>query len=384
MGIGGSAIVPLLPTYLVAHGSSPAGVGLVMGSFFFAQLLGQYPAGWAVDRFGFRPVAVFGLVTFAVGCIGFALFHDPAVAIAFRSLQGVGDGAFAIAAVGAIGLTVPAGERGRAFTFFNAAMMLSFAIGPVIGGAVGSSSIPALFFGAGGLALGAVGVTRLLPRVVPTPARSDDGAGGGRAEPLIFSRALVGASLALGATGVVGGLYEGVWSLLLHSRGVPSFGIALSWTIYCLPYAVVAPFAVRIALGTDRRLLAFASIISSGIFASIYPAISDGTILIYLGAAEAVTAVFVTPAAQSIISEHVSDDLQGRAQAVAGSLRTGALAVGAYGSGLLFGVAHPLPFHAATAALVLLAVGAAIAWRGLAGRTDQRVIEPLSAAGPPA
>jgi MFS family permease len=165
---------------------------------------------------------------------------------------------------------------------------------------------------------------------------------------------------------------------------VSSIGIALSWTLYCLPYAAVAPFAARLAVATDRRVLAVASVVSSAIFASIYPAITDGTVLIYLGAAEAVTAVFVTPAAQSIISEHVSDDLQGRAQAVAVSLRTGALAIGAYGSGVLFGVSHPLPFHAASAALVLLAVGTAIAWRGLAGRTDRPVVEPTVVAGPPA
>ena len=388
LGIGGSAIIPLLPTYLVSHGSTPAGVGLVMGSFFLAELVSQYPAGRLVDRVGVRPVVAVGLVIFAVGCVGFAFEHNPAVAIGFRVLQGIGDGAVSVASASAIGARTRAADRGRAFSLFGASTMLAFAIGPIIGGAVGSSSIAALFLAGAAVSLIAVSVT---PRLPATPPRR--GGGGVGATPLgtkpqrprVVNRALVGASLALGATGLVGGLYDGVWSLLLHSRGVSSFGIASSWTLYCLPYAAASPFAGRLVSRADRRVLACAGIVSSAVFASIYPAIGSGTVLIFVGAAEAFTAVAVIPSAQAVLADHVTGDLHGRAQGIAGSVRTGAMAVGAIGSGALFGVGHSAPFHAVSVALMLTALGAAVAWRGVGQRRDR--VAPAAAVapiGPPA
>jgi len=384
LGIGGSAIIPLLPTYLVDHGSTPAGVGLVMGSFYFAQLLGQYPAGRIVDRIGFRPVVVSGLVIFAVGCVGFAFVHDPAIGIAFRALQGLGDGAFTIAGAAAIGVAVPADDRGRAFTVFNSSLMLSFAIGPMIGGAVGTSSIRALFLGAGGLAIVATSVASFLPRVAVGEAGLAVGSVGGALDRRrVLSWALVGAALAFGATGVLSGLYDGVWSLLLRSRGVSTLGISFSWTLYCLPYVAMTPLAARVVTRVDRRFLVCASIVCSALLASIYPEIASGTVLVFIGAIEGVTAVFMLPSAQSILSEHVSEHLQGSAQGIAGSVRTAAMAVGAYGSGVLFGVDRGLPFRAASGVLVLVAIGVAATWRSVAGRTDRPAAPLTVPSGPP-
>ncbi|HEX4081431.1 MAG TPA: MFS transporter, partial [Acidimicrobiales bacterium] len=48
--LGASTVLPLLPEYLRGRGGSDAVVGLVMGAYFVAALLCQYPAGRLADR----------------------------------------------------------------------------------------------------------------------------------------------------------------------------------------------------------------------------------------------------------------------------------------------------------------------------------------------
>jgi DHA1 family tetracycline resistance protein-like MFS transporter len=371
VGIGGSAIVPLLPTYLATHGSGPSSIGLVMGSFYFAMLASQYPSGRLVDVIGPRRVVAVGLGLFVAGCVGFAVVSNPSVGVGFRALQGIGDGAVSVASAAAIGIAVPIDERARAFALFGASTMLSFAIGPIVGGAVGSASISALFLGAGGVGVLACGALPWLPRRLATHAQErshseDRQIGPGR---FIVGAAALGASLAFAAVGLIGGLYDSVWSLLLRSRGVSNLGIGLSWTLYCLPYAVASPFAGRAVRRHGRRALALIGIVSSAVFASIYPQIHRGSVLIFLGAAEALTAVCVLPSAQAILSEHATSTQQGRAQGFVGSMRAGAMAVGAYGAGALYQVRPWSAFVGASVVLTVIAIAMTVTWRKVPGRT---------------
>src|SRR3954454_19751569 len=70
-GVGASAVLPLLPLYLRAHGTSDPLIGAVMSSFFVAGVLTQYLAGHLTDRIGHRRVIAGGLVLYAVASLGF-------------------------------------------------------------------------------------------------------------------------------------------------------------------------------------------------------------------------------------------------------------------------------------------------------------------------
>src|SRR2546423_4744506 len=70
-GVGASAVLPLLPLYLRAHGTSDGLVGAVMGSFFVAGVATQYAAGHLTDRLGNRRVISGGLTLYAVASLGF-------------------------------------------------------------------------------------------------------------------------------------------------------------------------------------------------------------------------------------------------------------------------------------------------------------------------
>jgi len=369
--MGGGAIVPLLPTYLRQHGSSPALVGLVMASYFASGMLTQFPLGRLVDRLGPRPVVLGGLAAFAAGCVGFVLVPGAFAGIAFRALQGAGAGSVTVAATATIGLVLPPAGRGGAFGVLYGAQTLALAIGPLVGSIIGASSMHWLFIGAA-LSAGAAAVPALgvLPRgrlaaapgavAAPRPA-------GGRARALL-SPSLVGAALVFAAVGLVGGLYEACWSLLLHLRGADSVEIGASWTLYCLPYALLSPGAGRRADRVDRRLLVAFGIAASAIFACVYPGLHSVVALLVFGCLESAGAVFVTPAALSVLSGAVRPDEQGAAQGLVGSARTGATAAGAAGCGALFSLSPVLPFYVAGGVLALLAAAALACWRRVPGR----------------
>jgi MFS family permease len=71
--IGGSSILPLLPSYLRQHGSTLGLIGLVMASSFTASVVTQFPAGRLSDRIGRRHCRVVDRVIPLVQAASYAL-----------------------------------------------------------------------------------------------------------------------------------------------------------------------------------------------------------------------------------------------------------------------------------------------------------------------
>jgi EmrB/QacA subfamily drug resistance transporter len=90
--------------------------------------------GWAVDRFGARPLWLTSLVLFVAGSVLCGVAWSPLSLIAFRVLQGVGGGL--LMPVGQMMLARAAGpERmGRVMAVVSIPAMLAPALGPVFGG----------------------------------------------------------------------------------------------------------------------------------------------------------------------------------------------------------------------------------------------------------
>ncbi|MGB9111672.1 MAG: MFS transporter, partial [Acidimicrobiales bacterium] len=340
--VGGSAILPLLPTYLRSEGSTPGLVGLVMASYFAASVLTQYPAGRISDRVGRRGVIVAGLVLFAAGNVGFALAHGAGFAIVFRSLQGIGAGAVTVASAATIGARVSVGDRGRSFGALYGSQMLALAVGPLVGSIIGQSSMRLLFLigaAAGGIALVPLAVMTADDRTaVPStgPASSEErrfgeleylaggnpaGLGATRARAhLDITATAIGVIIAFSASGLLAGVYESCWTLLLRSRHASSFDIGLSWTLFALPFAVLSIPAGRLAERMDRRLLAIGGLGASAVFCAIYPFLHSVDLLVGLGSLEAACSVIGIPAAVLILTDATSPSAQGEAQ---GLLETG-------------------------------------------------------------
>jgi hypothetical protein len=100
-------------------------------------------------------------------------------------------------------------------------------------------------------------------------------------------------------------------------------------------------------------------------FVVLYPFILAADVLIVIGGLESICAVLVYPAAQTVLSGSVEPGAQGRAQGLAGAIRTGAMAIGAYGGASLFGVGPNVPFDVAGAVLLASALGVGVLWAGV-------------------
>jgi MFS family permease len=381
-GVGASAVLPLLPLYLRAHGTSTALVGAVMGSFFVAGVLTQYAAGHLSDRIGHRPVIVAGLALYAGASLGFLAAVGAGGYIGLRALQGVGSGAVQVASLALVGLIIPLERRGRAFSAVFAAQLAGLAIGPIAGSAVGVDHLRWLFI-----------VTAVLSGAAVIPVLL--GAGGGRdhavsehqtAAPLAISRALVGVVLIGVAGGLVGGVYEACWSLLMRSRGAADWQIGLSWTLFALPFALFSPIAGRLVDRLDRRWLAGVATVATSSFAILYPFLGSVLLLVTLGSIEAIGLAIAFPAAQSLLTQAATAQTLGRAQGLFTSAETASIAVAAAVSGALFGVARWIPFVSAALVGMLLVAILPVVWRGLPGHTggkpsasDAPLPVPLSA-----
>ena len=402
--VGGSAILPLLPAYLRAHGSTPGLVGLVMASYFAASVLTQYPAGRLSDRIGRRSIVVAGLTVFAIGSVGFALAAGPGFAILFRSLQGIGAGAVTVAAAATVGSTVAAQDRGGAFGALYGSQMLALAVGPLLGSLVGAASMKLLFLvGACSAVVAVVPLARLTRadrHVVHREGRLEgenrvrelEALSGAAPDglPLTAARrsfaltpAVTGVLIAFFATGLLVGVYESCWTLLLRLRGADRFEIGLSWTLFALPFAVLSLPAGRLADHLDRRLLAIGGLGASAVFAALYPFLHSVRMLVGFGSLEAACAVIGAPAAVLILTESTSSDAQGEAQGALETGRTAATAASAAASGALFAVDPAVPFTLAAALSVLACAAMAWTWRKTPSRPVRRLAVPSRSPGAP-
>src|SRR3546814_15054928 len=83
----------LTPIFAVAAQTIPGGndaarVGLALGAYGLTQAIMQIPLGMASDRYGRRPVIVFGMLLFIIGGVIFDLAENVDWIIAGRGLQG--------------------------------------------------------------------------------------------------------------------------------------------------------------------------------------------------------------------------------------------------------------------------------------------------------
>ncbi|MDD5177116.1 MAG: MFS transporter [Sterolibacterium sp.] len=233
----------ILPVFAVFAQTLPGGdnlalVGFALGAYGLTQALFQIAYGVASDRFGRKPVIVFGLLVFAFGCLVAALAPDIWWMIAGRVLQGAGAISAAVTALAA-DLTREQ-HRTKVMAMIGASIGLTFALSlvlaPLLYAAIGMAGI---FYLTGGLALGAI--VLLLKGVPAAPAMVERGI------DVPFSSVLLDSQLARLNFGVLAlhimqtALWVVVPAALVRSGGLP---LAEHWKVY-LP-AVLASFVVML------------------------------------------------------------------------------------------------------------------------------------------
>jgi DHA1 family multidrug resistance protein-like MFS transporter len=187
-------------------------------------------------------------------------------------------------------------------------------------------------------------------------------------------------------TGVVGGLitgvYETCWTLLLDLRGAQTWQVGLSWTLFATPFAVFSPVAGRMADRFNRATLSFWALLSSVGFAATYPFLHSIALLIGLGSIESIGVAIAYPAAQSLLAQSVPEEALGRAQGLSNAIQTASIAASAGVSGALFGVAPWIPFVGAAVAAAILIGLLPVVWRMRTPELTGQPVAPADAADP--
>ena len=230
----------ILPVFAVYAKTLPGGadltlVGVALGAYGLTQAVLQIPFGAASDRFGRKPVIIFGLLLFAVGSVVAALASDIYVMIFGRVLQGAGAISAAVTALAA-DLTREQ-HRTKVMAMIGASIGLVFAgslvLSPALYAWIGMAGI---FWLTAALALAAiVTLVTVVPIAPPVPRAT------GRLVDVLADGQLMRLNLGVFALHL---MQTAMWVLVPAALVADGLPLASHWKIY-LP-AVLASFVVMV------------------------------------------------------------------------------------------------------------------------------------------
>ena len=150
-------LAPLFPLIKTEFGVSYATLGALVSAFYVSSGLCQFGAGFAVDRFGARPVLLGGIALLAGGVLGCGLMPGVYWLFPLVVLMGIGNGVFHPADFAVLNANVAPQRLGHAYSTHGMGGSIGYAIAPIVSYGLGST------FGwrTALLALGAFGLAAL-------------------------------------------------------------------------------------------------------------------------------------------------------------------------------------------------------------------------------
>jgi len=169
----GGMVLPVASRFAAGPlGADSTGVGISIGAFAIAALVLRPVVGWASDRFGRRPLLVFGGVLTILALLLHLVVTNLPLFVAARSLLGIAEAFFFVAVVAAVSDLAPPERRGEAINIGSLAVYLGLAIGPFLGETIlGLGSFSMVWFAAAVMAGVATGLTLLVPETAPGALR---------------------------------------------------------------------------------------------------------------------------------------------------------------------------------------------------------------------
>lgn len=137
-------LMPILAVYgQELEGVSPLWIGLAIGAYGLTQALFQIPMGWLSDRFGRRPIIIFGLIIFAIGSVIAGVAESIEMVTLGRAIQGMGAIASAVLALASD--VTREEQRPKVMAVIGMCIGMSFAValilGPMIANTFGLSGV---------------------------------------------------------------------------------------------------------------------------------------------------------------------------------------------------------------------------------------------------
>jgi MFS transporter, FSR family, fosmidomycin resistance protein len=125
-------LAPLFPWLKDAFNASYAELGLLMSVFFVVSCASQAAAGFAVDRFGPRPILLSGLAILGTAALGFAFSASYTMLLFFSAWAGLGNGVFHPVDFTLLNRKVHASRLGHAFSAHGITGLLGWALAPAL------------------------------------------------------------------------------------------------------------------------------------------------------------------------------------------------------------------------------------------------------------
>ncbi len=368
---GFGLIVPTLPLFAKRFHVGEAGIGLLLTVFAATRLAGDLVVGSMIDRMGERKTVAAGAAIVGLSSIAAGGAQSFAWLVALRGAGGIGSAFFLGALTAHLVATVPARQRGRAMSWFQAVIGIGLLLGPLVGGlmsAVAGLRAPLFAYGAICLASAplclramqrAHGTARDLDDAVPIedPVTGPTGPVWSRLRPL-FADSAYRAALAGSATGfyVSGGiqtLIPGFWTdVLKQSRG----SVGIPFTVLSLTSLAVIWHAGSVSDRRGRKVVLVPALLGTGVIAALMGISHAMVALLGLIAVLGVTTGYARPGPTSIVADVAPSDARG--VAVAG-YRTAA-DIGALVGPIVVGViAQVFDYRAAFVAVGAFAIVAA-------------------------
>jgi MFS family permease len=249
----------ILPVFAVHASTIPGGdntilVGLAMGVYTFTQAFLQIIFGMASDRYGRKPVILFGLALFVIGSAVAALGSDIYTIIIGRSIQGAGAISAAVTALAA-DLTRDQ-HRTKIMAMIGSSIGLMFAFSmiaaPLLYSAIGMSGI---FWLTAMLALGAMALTIWVVPAAPAIKTAPNRAGAFRS--ILRHGSLMRLNFGVFALHFIQMMMWITVPMALATRG--GLPIAEHWKVYLpavlLGFAVMIPAIISAERGGRFRLV---------------------------------------------------------------------------------------------------------------------------------
>jgi FSR family fosmidomycin resistance protein-like MFS transporter len=149
-------LAPLFPLLKAEFAVGYATLGALVSVFYVASGACQFAAGFAVDRFGARPVLLGGIGLLAGGALLAGFVPDVYWLFPLVALMGIGNGVFHPADFAVLNANVEPRRLGHAYSMHGIGGSLGYALAPIVSYGIGSAFgwRTALFtLGAAGLAV---------------------------------------------------------------------------------------------------------------------------------------------------------------------------------------------------------------------------------------
>lgn len=120
--------------HATSMGTSASVAGLVSGIYIFGGLCSRVYSGNALDRIGWRKIALSFMSIHFVACLLYFMVDNVVLLIIVRFIHGIGFGASANAIVTIASAILPKKRFGEAFGYFMLGTTIAVGLGPYIGG----------------------------------------------------------------------------------------------------------------------------------------------------------------------------------------------------------------------------------------------------------